>query len=346
MPRLKIGVTGINAIDNPGPGIGVARSLKEAAGLDVEIVGLAYDAMEPGIYMDWVIDAAFIMPHPSCSGQTYVDRLLHIKHTHGLDFVIPNLDAELPLYIKHASELAGHGIGTFLPDMEQFKLRGKDNLATISDAIGIQLPMTHVVNSVDQLAAAINATGFPAMVKGCFYQAYRAHSMQEAVSHYHQIVATWGYPVVVQQVVKGDELNVVGLGDGAGGHLGLVAAKKVFVTQLGKMWAGVTVKHEPMLKAAADFVRKFKWRGPFELECIVDKENVHLIEVNPRFPAWSYFATGVGINLPAQLIRTALGMEREAVKDYDAGKLLLRYSFEMIRDMSSLQQVVTYGANV
>ena len=31
MKQLKIGVTGINAVDNPGPGIGVARSLKEAA---------------------------------------------------------------------------------------------------------------------------------------------------------------------------------------------------------------------------------------------------------------------------------------------------------------------------
>jgi len=29
MEKLKIGVSGINAVDNPGPGIGVAKSLKE-----------------------------------------------------------------------------------------------------------------------------------------------------------------------------------------------------------------------------------------------------------------------------------------------------------------------------
>src|ERR1700759_485400 len=105
MKTLKIGVTGINAVDNPGPGVGVARSLKEAGDFDVKIVGLAYDAMEPGVYMDWVVDAAFIVPHPSCSGETYLERLLEIKRTYGLDFIIPNLDAELPLYIRNASVL-------------------------------------------------------------------------------------------------------------------------------------------------------------------------------------------------------------------------------------------------
>ncbi len=346
MSTIKIGVTGINAIDNPGPGIGVARSLKEAKDLDVKIVGLAYDAMEPGVYMDWVVDAAFIVPHPSCSGQTYIDRLLQIKNTYGLDFIIPNLDAELPLYIKQASELADIGIGTFLPDMEQFRLRGKDQLSILAQKIGVKLPRTHVVTNADQLVSAVTDVGLPAMVKGCFYQAYKSHTVQEALSHYHQLVATWGYPIIVQQTVKGDELNVVGLGDGNGGNLGLVAAKKVFVTQLGKMWAGVTVKHEPMLQAASDFVSKFKWRGPFELECMVDRDDMYLIEVNPRFPAWTYFAAGVGLNLPAQLIRHKLGLPLAPVTDYDAGKLLIRYSFEMVKDMADLQKVVTFGANL
>jgi carbamoyl-phosphate synthase large subunit len=56
MDQLFVGVSGINAIDNPGPGLGVARSLKEDTELKPTIVGLAYDAMDPGIYMNWVVD--------------------------------------------------------------------------------------------------------------------------------------------------------------------------------------------------------------------------------------------------------------------------------------------------
>ena len=343
MKELIIGVSGINAIDNPGPGIGVARSLKDDAELKVKIVGLAYDALDPGIYMDWVVDKSFIMPYPSGSEEAFLERLLYIKESYGLDAVIPNLDAELPLYIKCADKLAAHGIRTFLPGMEQFKLRGKDHLNDIASKIDISLPRTKVVNSVDGLLQAVDELSLPVMVKGSFYKAYRCFTTAEAVSHYHDLVAEWGYPIIVQQVVTGDELNVVGLGDGEGNSLGLVGIKKVSVTALGKIWTGVTVKNKKMLAAVADFIRVFKWRGPFELECIVNGDEVFLIEINPRFPAWSYFATGVGINLASRLVRRTFGLPVAPLPDYEAGKMFVRYTYELVTDMSAFQKIITHG---
>ena len=55
-----VAVSGINAVDNPGPGTGVARCLKECD-LDVRLIGLAYDTLEPGIYMDWLFDKSYIL---------------------------------------------------------------------------------------------------------------------------------------------------------------------------------------------------------------------------------------------------------------------------------------------
>lgn len=343
MDELIIGVSGINAVDNPGPGIGVARSLKEDASLNAKIVGLAYDAMEPGIYMDWVVDKSFILPYPSGDGAAFVERLLYIKQQHGLDFVIPNLDAELPLFIKYADDLAAHGIRTFLPTMQQFRLRGKDRLIEIADKIKIKLPETKIVNSLDGLMQAVDDIGLPVMVKGPFYKAYRSYTTQEAVCHYHALVAEWGYPVIVQQVVTGDELNVVGLGDGNGHSLGHVGIKKLSITALGKIWTGVTIKHEKMLAAVAAFIREFEWRGPFELECIVNGDDVYLIEINPRFPAWSYFATGVGLNLPARLVAQSLGRPVPAANDYATGKLFVRYTYELVTDMTNFQKAITRG---
>jgi carbamoyl-phosphate synthase large subunit len=343
MDRIVVGVSGINAADNPGPGIGVARSLREDPDLSVEIVGLAYDAMEPGIYMDWIVDKSYIMPYPMSDGQATVDRLLHIQATHGLDFVIPNLDAELPLYIKYARTLADHGIGTFLPDMAQFALRGKDRLEDVARRIRVRLPETRVVASPDQLARAVEEIGLPLMVKGIYYKAYRAGTVAEALHHFHAIAAEWGYPVIVQRVVAGEELNVIALGDGEGGTLGRVGIKKVMITSLGKIWTGVTVRHEAMLEAAERFIRETRWRGPFELECIVSDGEVYLIEINPRFPAWVYFATGVGVNLPARLLRRHLGMPVPPSRDYDAGRLFVRYSYEIVTGLDAFQKAVTRG---
>ncbi|MDZ7767298.1 MAG: hypothetical protein U5K00_23260 [Melioribacteraceae bacterium] len=75
MKELKIAVSGINAVDNPGPGVGVARSLKEDPDLNVKVIGLAYDAMEPGIYLDWLIDKTFILPYPSSGKDALLERL-------------------------------------------------------------------------------------------------------------------------------------------------------------------------------------------------------------------------------------------------------------------------------
>lgn len=342
---MYVGVSGINAVDNPGPGIAVARSLKQDATLGVRIVGLAYDAMEPGVYMDWVVDKSFLMPYPSGSGEDFLDRLSHIKTTHGLDFVIPNLDSELPLYIKYAERLRERGIDTVLPDAQQFRLRGKDVLVDFAERLAVRVPDTELVTAHDMLPEMIERIGLPLMVKGCFYKAFRAYTQAEAVAYTRQLVAEWGYPVVLQKIVTGDELNVVGLGDGQGNTLGLVAIKKAWVTSLGKMWTGVTVKHAGMLAAAERFVRLSRWRGPFELECIVDGEGVYLIEINPRFPAWVYAATQVGLNLPARLVRHARGESPPTERDYPAGKLFIRYSYDLVTDMTTFQNMATQGEN-
>jgi carbamoyl-phosphate synthase large subunit len=343
MDTICVGVSGINAVDNPGPGIGVARSLREAADLKVKIVGLAYDALEPGIYMDWVVDKSFLLPFPSGSGEVYFDRLLEIRRNYGLDVVITNLDSELPFYIKYADRLAEHGIRTFLPSGAQFRLRSKDRLVELSEKIGLRVPKTAVISSPGMLEQAIREIGLPAMVKGCFYKAYRVNSAHEATARFNELVAEWGYPVILQQVVSGDELNVIGLGDGKGDSLGMVGIRKVWVTSLGKMWAGVTVKHARMLEVAKELVWTSCWRGPFELECIVSGDDVYLIEINPRFPAWVYAATAVGMNLPAQLLRACLGLPTLPVGDYQAGKLMIRYSYDMVTDIAPFHTLAARG---
>lgn len=197
MKPITVALSGINAVDNPGPGVGVARALKEDKGLDVRVVGLAYDAMEPGIYMDWLIDRAYMVPYPSAGFEVYLNRLLEIRAEEHFDFLLPNLDTELPMLIRHRDTLARHGIGTFLPSADQFKLRGKDRLQELAEAIGLLLPKTEVVTSQDGLAKAVDRIGLPVMIKGAFYRAKQVHSQLEAAGAFTSIVAQWGYPIVV-----------------------------------------------------------------------------------------------------------------------------------------------------
>lgn len=348
MKDLAIAVTGINSVDNPGPGTGVARSLREVDP-GPRIIGLAYDATEPGLYMDWLFDRRYIMPYPSSEPELLIERLQQIQEQFGLDCVIPNFDVELPLYIRCAKELASIGIRTYLPTKTQFALRNKVKLVEVAPSFGLTTPKTFAVTSVKELQEATAEFSFPIMVKGPYYKAYRAFSQDEATSRFYQLAAEWGFPILIQEIVNGIELNLVGLGDGTGGHLGLVGIKKMGVTELGKIWSGLTIHHPGLLQAAAAFLRETQWRGPFELECMADRDGtIYLIEINPRFPAWTYFATGVGINLPERLVRAAFGLPiadlaQSVQPAYEPGKLFMRYTYEMVLDSTPLQTLVTQG---
>ncbi len=343
-----IAVSGINATDNPGPGLAVAKSLKESD-LPVRVIGLSYDVNDPGHYVSEYIDYSFILPFPTKGWQGINERLSEIKKMVGLDLVIPCLDAELPLFIQYAGDLEKQGIKTFLPDKELFSLREKENLTEVAERIGITYPKTVAVTNLKQLDQAIENFGFPVMVKGPYYKAAKVNNYPEAHYNFDVISAEWGFPILVQQVVSGEEYNVIGLGSGNGENMGMVAIKKTTITNLGKIWSGVTIKHDGMLAAANKFVEDFKWRGPFELECIVDRDKIYLIEINPRFPAWAYFATGVGINLAERLAKEVLlppDKRPENYKDsseYDAGKLFMRYTDEKVVDIDVFQNLITLG---
>ena len=339
---IKVAVTGINAVDNPGPGLGVIKGLR-VEDESVRVVGLAYDAMEPGIYLTDLVDRAYLLPYPSEGEEPFLNRLLFIMERERLDAVIPTLDSELPLFIDLAPRLEGYGLHSFLPSKEQFRLRGKDHLGELAEAMGIKTPETATVTSYQELLEALTQLRFPVMVKGLFYKAYKAYSQMEAQQFFHSIVAEWGYPVLIQEVVDGDEINLVGVGDGEGSHFGVVAIKKLWVTSLGKIWTGVTIRHPALLEAAERFVHGFKWRGAFELEVIVSGDELYLIEVNPRFPAWTYFSVGVGVNLPRRLLQAALGEEPARDWDYPPGRLYIRFTDEVVTDLDLFQSMVTKG---
>ena len=333
---IKIAVSGLNATDNPAPGIPVAKSLKD----EFEIIGLSYDPNEPGNYLD-IIKKTYLMPYPSLGFDTLIDRLKEIKQKEDISIIIPCLDAELPLYIKYQDKIEELGIKVVLPSEVNFELRNKNKLDKLSQDLGITYPKTFEISSIDDLHRVSHELTYPFMVKGNYYKAYMAYNFESAIEYFYKISNEWGFPILIQQVVSGEELNLVGVGDGKGNLTGAVTIKKLTTTDIGKIWTGITIEHKPMMEVAKKFIEKTSWKGPFELECIVNGDDVFMIEINPRFPAWMYFATGVGVNLAKQLVDIANNKEVKPNLSYDAGKMYVRFTDEVITDFSAFSTLMS-----
>ena len=72
-------------------------------------------------------------------------------------------------------------------------------------------------------------------------------------------------------------------------------------------------------------------------------DELYLMEINPRFPAWIYTTAAAGQNLPAALALLAMGRKVNPFKDYEVGKMFVRYSWDLITDIREFQQIATTG---
>jgi carbamoyl-phosphate synthase large subunit len=342
--KITVAVTGLNNIDSPGPGIPVIRGIRESNDFDVRIIGLAYEHLEPGIYMRDLVDKTYMIPYPAEGKDALFNRLLEIHKKDHIDVIIPNFDAELFSFIKLSDKLNEIGILTYLPTLEQFEERNKSNLPAYGEKYGVNVPSGTEVFSIADLNNTIKSMNFPVMIKGKYYDAYPAYSTEQAEIYFSKLSAKWGFPVIVQEYIRGTEVNVIALGDGEGNLIAAVPMRKQYITDKGKAWGGITIDDKSMLDLAKKIISLTKWKGGMELELIRSADNkLYLLEINPRIPAWVYLAVGAGQNIPEALLKLTLGMKVEPFTHYDVGKMFVRYSYDMIVDLELFSILTTKG---
>ncbi len=341
--KLTIAITGLNNIDSPGPGVPVIRGIKDS-GINARIIGLAYENLEPGIYMPELVDKTYLMPFPSTGSEAFLERLEYIHKKEQIDIIIPNFDSELYLFIKFSDQLLKMGIHAFLPTMNQFEERHKDNLPEYAKKYNILVPDSKPIMNSDELSNLPKPLSYPYYIKGKFYEAFKVVNKSQGVYYFNKLSAKWGLPVVVQQAIHGTEVNVIALGDGEGNTVSAVAMRKQYITDKGKAWGGITLNDERLLEITHHIIKETKWRGAMELELIkTDDGDYYLIEINPRIPAWVYLAVGAGQNIPEMVCRLAMGEEVKPVTEYEYGKMFIRYSWDLIGDIADFEKIIIFG---
>jgi len=342
--EITVALSGLNNTDNPGPGVPVIRGIRESESFAPRIIGLAYENLEPAIYMNGVVDKTYQVPYPSEGSDVLIRRILEIHARDPIDVLVPNFDAELYAFMRSEKRLEEAGVHTFLPTMEQFEERHKTNLPDFGKKYGFLVPFSKSITRIDEIDRLKEDFEYPLMVKGKFYDAYLAYNEEQVRMHYNKITAKWGLPVIIQEFIRGTEVNVVALGDGKGNTVGAVPMRKQYITDKGKAWAGITLDDENMLDLTRRLIRETRWRGGMELELVKSGKNeLYIIEINPRIPAWVYLAVGAGQNLPEALVKLALGMEVEPFDHYQVGKMFIRYSYDLITDLKEFEKLSTLG---
>jgi diaminopimelate decarboxylase len=299
-------VSGVNSGPNPSPGVGVARSLRQAYP-EGTLVAVDYSARSSGLHWQdfnfrWVqADWNSI----SLSGYT-AEILRTLESNDGL--WISGLDLETRWL---AQSLNKHP-RILTPSFETLE-RIRKPAQEVAAALGIHLPSWIPLAAPQRdLHAFARRFGFQLWLKGPWYEAIWINSWSHISLAQRQLDNTWGCgkSSFLQQHITGREESIA-FAAYRGRLLASIAMVKSEVTIEGKTWAGtISLVASDLAARLEHAVSALDYSGGGEVEMVRDKfGKLWILEVNPRFPAWIYGATLAGCNLPAALIAAATGIK-------------------------------------
>ncbi len=325
MRRITVGITGMDSLENPYPGLAVASCLKAVKGADIHVRALTYEPTTTGIYCREAIDSVVLIPYPSDSETVMLSGYMKLQKENPIDVLIPALDSEIALYARIRNELDELGIRTLIPSERAVKSRAKTSLLHTCRRENIPTPLTEILNYEEQLDSIEQRFSFPLYIKGSIIDAEKAENLAEAKYFYRRILNDWGYPVIVQRRIVGDEYDIMAIADRDHKPLAVLPMRKFGITGRGKAFSGLALDSGELREYAERTLRKLQWVGPCELELMREASTgtYYLLEMNARFPAWVALCVKAGINFPYMTVCRALGMDLPE-SEYRPGALFFR----------------------
>jgi diaminopimelate decarboxylase len=302
---MKIYISGLYSGTNPQPGVGIARSIRTAYP-NATLIGVEYSNRCSGIHWHDFDEIWLQRPWDELNLTTHAEEIKKVLDEGGL--WISSIDLEIMWFAKVFPE--GHP-NLLTPPMKALEQVQKPAISA-HEGLPVQIP-TFVTTEISDwdLHAFCREHDWKVWLKGPYYEAARTRSWAEFEEKRYILSNAWATEkLFLQAHVSGYEESVT-LSAYKGELIDCVRMRKRDLTELSKTWAGdVSEVEEEFLAPLREIIRRINWTGGAELEMVRDADNqLWLLEVNPRFPAWIHGSTITGRNIPASLIEGATGIK-------------------------------------
>jgi carbamoyl-phosphate synthase large subunit len=258
---------------------------------------------------------------PPVASDEFVPALLDLCRREAVTLVVPTIDPELPPYAAHRADFEAIGT-TIAVSAPAVTAIGSDKVATHAWLTEQGFPTVAQTTPAAALAAPAEWP-FPLLVKP------RHGSASIGVRRVHDRAelerAATDDDLVVQTIAPGVEHTVDLFVDRAGVCRVAVPRRRLEVRS-GEVSKGVTV-HDPAIEALASRVAEALPGafGVLNLQLFSDGNQLHVIEVNPRFGGGFPLSSEAGADLTGLLLETVLDLPPRASTEWRAGLVMLRY---------------------
>lgn len=305
---MTVYISGVHSGPNPSPGVGTARSLRGAYP-DTRLVAVDYSNESSGIHHPVFDDVLIFRPWDELDLDAHADQIRDLLSEDAL--WISGLDLE----VGWLSQQLGRDTSALIPSHEAFCQTRKPDIPA-ANGLPVEIPpATEAFGQDPEIERFCQQSDWRVWVKGPTYDSKAASTWKEVVTARKKLSETWSTrDTIIQSHVDGHEVSI-SLSAYRGELLEVIYMKKRVVTESGKTWAGkIESISENFRENIENVITTLDWTGGCELEFVQGpSEQLHLIDWNPRFPAWIYGATLAGKNLPAKLLEAATGRNPEKV---------------------------------
>ena len=301
---MKIYISGLYCGTNPQPGVGIARSLRTAYP-DATLVGVEYSNRCSGVHWQDLDDIWLQRPWEELNLDDHAEQIKKVLDAGGL--WISSIDLEIMWLGSVFPD--GHP-NLLIPTLSSLQKVSKPAIPA-HKGLPVKIP-TYVTTEISDwdLHAFCREHNWRVWLKGPYYEAVRVRTWAEFETMRNILSSAWSTErLYLQSHVSGYEESVT-LSAYRGELIHCVAMRKRDLTEMSKTWAGdISEVPEEFVNPLRDVIRELDWTGGAELEMVRDAQNqLWLLEVNPRFPAWIHGATIAGHNMSALLVEAASGI--------------------------------------
>ncbi len=304
---MKIYISGLYSGTNPQPGIGIARSLRQAYP-QARLVGVEYSNRCSGIHWHDFDEIWLQRPWEELNLKSHGKEIEKILEAGGLWISANDLEV-----IWLASVFPDGHANLLTPSSDALSQVSKPAITAHKLLpVGIPVYVTNELSDWD-LHAFCRQNDWKVWLKGPYYEAVRAGNWAEFQDVRVKLSKAWSTDkLFLQSHVTGYEESI-SLSAYNGELLSSVQMRKRDLTEISKTWAGeISPVPAELLNPLRQMIKELNWTGGAELEMVRDADDqLWLLEINPRYPAWIHGATIAGHNLPAGLIEGATGLRAQ-----------------------------------
>jgi len=301
MKRINVLITAVGS----ATAISVIKGLRMQNEYDVFIVGT--DINDANTIAGVQFCDTFFKVSPANKEREFIEKLVDIIKLKSIDLVIPIVDTELEVISKNKEILEKYTnilissyktIMTYNDKYETYKFFLEHNIPT---------PKTILVESniPEKILAEINNAGidFPVIAKP--RKGVSSRGVWEIYNEKEIVLVNRIKGPIIQEKIFGQEYTIDVFSDGKK-PIAIVPRKRI-ETRAGISYKGETEYDKTLISIAKKIVKELDIYGPANIQVIKGRDEINVIEVNPRFSGSLPLTIAAGINMPLLAIKLAMG---------------------------------------